>query len=115
MAEPIWRLVKIERTHLGFEDHGMFTAILHMAWDGGGQGFGLHILSEPEVLDRWIKGIMKTVGVSTWEDIAGKEVYMLSGYAQAYAIRNKFEGKRVFWTSDDNEKAYGDIKEVEFA
>ena len=78
---------RIESTMLGVEDHGIFTAVLMLAFDGTGQGFGTHALDEPIEEDGKFVGrhgtaygldhimrILEVVGVNRWEDLPGKYV-----------------------------------------
>jgi hypothetical protein len=81
----------IERTHLGFEDHGIFTAWLTLDYGSSGQGAGMMCLDQPTPREPggafgregtaygldWIIRALETVGVSTWEEVRGKRVYAL--------------------------------------
>lgn len=80
----------IERTMLGYEDHGILTCFLHLKQDGRGQGFGGYGLDGIPKKDKkgnrfgdrqpsvfcgfWIKRILETVGANKWEDLEGKHV-----------------------------------------
>ena len=73
---------KIVSTALGVEDHGIFTAMIHLDYGGRGQGFGGYSLDAPPV-DRdggrvptkfgmaFIAAILKTLEVETWEKLPG--------------------------------------------
>jgi len=84
------RIAKIESTSLGFQDHGILTAMLHCSWSGGGIGVGGYCLDQPKDkggrdysrtgtaygLDHIIR-IIETVGVDSWEKLTGKDVIVL--------------------------------------
>lgn len=61
----------IRSTHLGFEDHGVFTFMLSLAWDGGVQGFGGWGM-RGEFGPAVIMKILQAVGVERWEELKGK-------------------------------------------
>lgn len=80
----------IKSTHLGGEDHGILSAMLHVEWSGGGVGAGGYCLDEPTNRDArdytrrgtaygldHIMQIMATVGVTGWEKLVGKQVIVL--------------------------------------
>ena len=65
---------KIVGTMLGLEDHGIFTYMIDLDYGGSsGQGFGGYSLGG-EYTNKVILGIMKTVGVETWEKLRGNYV-----------------------------------------
>lgn len=81
------RNARISSTQLGYEDHGILTCWLHLVFSGSGQGFGGYGLDAPPIaraagFERepsvvagfWIARILKTIGVSQWEDLKGKFV-----------------------------------------
>lgn len=70
---------KIERTMLGYEDHGILTCSLTLTQQSSGQGFGGFRLDAPKGKQSimgtfWIKRILEVVGVSKWEDLPGKYI-----------------------------------------
>jgi len=81
-------LGQIERTNLGYEEHGIFTAWVHVKGDSWGQAFGGYVLDTVKHnggiiregsaygLDVIIK-ILETVGVKQWENLIGSEVYLI--------------------------------------
>lgn len=81
-------IATIEATHLGWEDHGILTAGLTLAWDGSGVVFGGYCLDTPEDegtftrtgtaygLD-YLMQVMQTVGVDGWEKLRGAKVIAL--------------------------------------
>ena len=81
------RIGKIERTMLGFEDHGIPTFFLHFDFGGASQGFGGYAWGEYNKKEEQMEGtaagadlilnILKACGVDTWEKIKGKTMYAL--------------------------------------
>ncbi len=72
MADEILN-ARIESTHLGLEDHGIFTFMLMMKFsESSGQGFGGYALPPNAASMNIIAGIIKAVGVEKWEDLRGK-------------------------------------------
>lgn len=68
---------KIKSTMLGIEDHGIMTCFLMLEQEGAGQGFGGYRLDAPKDANSpmgtfWVKRILETVGVRTWEELPGK-------------------------------------------
>lgn len=84
-------IAKVEKTMLGFEDHGIMTCFLHLSFGGSGQGAGGYALDEPrrdasdKFLGRygtsygmeWVIRAIKACGVDTWEQIKGRTVLAL--------------------------------------
>lgn len=78
-------IAHIDATSLGWEDHGILTATLHLSWKGSGIGTGGYCLDTTDNGKRkgtaygldHIMQIMATVGVSRWEDLKGKNVIVL--------------------------------------
>lgn len=60
-------IAKIERTHLGYEDHGIFSITVMFNYGGSSQGFGPIGFSEEVV-----KAIVDSAG--PWEDLVGRTV-----------------------------------------
>ncbi len=65
------RNARIESTMLGFEDHGMITAFVQLKWDGGSQAFGGYNLKHPAYGAAYIEGVLRAVGVDSWEKLKG--------------------------------------------
>ena len=92
---------RIESTMLGYEDHGVFTCMLHFDYgEHGGQGFGGYALSGKNPKDSYyknqycamfIEGILKTVGVEKWEDLIGKHVRVEAEFDGIKRIGNILE------------------------
>jgi hypothetical protein len=83
---------KIVSTSLGVEDHGIFTAYLHLDGGGWGGGFGGYSLDGP-VKDtagkfegrvgsafgaEFIRRVLETLEVETWEKLPGTIVRVTS-------------------------------------
>lgn len=80
------RIAKIESTSLGYEDHGIFTAVLRLNYGASAQGAGLFSLdyrdaetderkeTDPGCVHRFITGCLSACGVSEWEKIRGRTV-----------------------------------------
>jgi hypothetical protein len=86
-------LAKIEKTSLGYEDHGILTAWIYLDYDGVGQGAGGYYFagSKPTIEGLafgmlWVKDFIDTVGVDSWENLVGKQVYAHASYSKVYGI-----------------------------
>ena len=90
---------KIKDTMLGIEDHGIMTFMLHLDYEGSGQGAGGYSLDTPIKKDgqHWqrvgtaggmnlVMEIMKVVGVSKWEDLKGKYIRAQADQRKVHAI-----------------------------
>jgi hypothetical protein len=64
---------RINDTMLGFEDHGIMTFVITVGGDGWAQGFGGVGLGD-DFTDKCIRGILKALKVSRWEDLKEKYV-----------------------------------------
>jgi hypothetical protein len=60
---------QIERTLIGFEDHGIFAVSLSFKGSGWGQGTGCYALGEMDSLDRFVRGVLGALQVRQWEDL----------------------------------------------
>lgn len=80
-------VMRVKSTHLGGEDHGVFTAYLNCEARGSGVGLGGRSMDEYDKetekrvgtaygLDL-IAQMISTVGVGSWEKIPGKDVIVL--------------------------------------
>lgn len=80
-------LGRIERTMLGYEDHGIFTFMLSLDYGGSAQGAGGYGLDEYDKptedrigtaygLDLIIR-ILRVVGVDEWEQVKGKHIHAI--------------------------------------
>lgn len=61
-------------TFLGYEDQGIFTAVLTLQGDGWNQGFGSYSLGEDNANFTFISGVLNTLIIKSWEDVSGKLV-----------------------------------------
>jgi hypothetical protein len=85
------KVARIKSTMLGVEDHGILTAYIHFEGDGWGIGVGGFGLDTPvkdedgKFLRReptaygfdHVVQLARTVGVSTWEELPGREALVL--------------------------------------
>lgn len=97
---------KIESAMLGFEGHGILTCMLYLDYDGGGssKAFGGYNLNSGAELLRWVKGVLKVVGVENWEDLKGKVIRVQredTWNGKIVKIGNLLEDK---WFSPSEEK-----------
>lgn len=77
------RIAKITSTMLGFEDHGMFTAVIDVTYGGSGQGVGFLALGSRDtkataLSGEYIRRVLRAVGVDHWEKLKGRTVYVLT-------------------------------------
>ena len=71
--------MRIDSTMLGFEEHGILSSTLYLRSERVGQGFGGYSLGGLDGIGSaaaglWLARVLKTVGVSKWEDLPGKYV-----------------------------------------
>ena len=85
------QIAKIGGVSLGWEDHGIFTCMVHLDYGGSGQGAGGYGLDEPrrdgegEFIGRfgtafgmeWIARLMRAAGVNDFSDVKGRTVIAL--------------------------------------
>ena len=92
------RTARIQYTHLGWEDHGLFTLCIGLDYGSGAQGFGHLILSNyDKATDRQvgtaygmdlIMRICAVVGVNTWEELKGKHCRTDADYSKIHRLGN---------------------------
>ena len=77
-------IAKITDTHLGYEDHGIFSLNVNFSYGSSSQGTGhysicsKHSDSPDDVVGiRFVKAIVEAAGVGSWEKLAGRTVYVL--------------------------------------
>jgi hypothetical protein len=106
-------IARIASTHLGPEDHGIWTFFLHVEWPGAGVGiggFGLDTYDGERRIGTaygmdMLMRVLETVGVARWEDIPGRNVIVLfeknGGYAGQRAVGlASIDGERVLILSE---------------
>lgn len=77
MTQSITReIAKIERTHLGFEDHDILTGFLHVTYGGASQGIGGYAIAT--VAGPYIQRTLQACGVRSWEKLVGRTIYVLT-------------------------------------
>lgn len=69
------KIARIDKTFLGFEDHGIFTATLSLDYGGSGQGTPGYALAAHA--HDFIVGILRATGVDSWEKVQGRTVLAL--------------------------------------
>lgn len=88
---PHKRIGKIERTFLGYEDHGILTAWLHFTFGPSAQGFGGYFLDEQigrtgdgDTFRRgtaagmdFVARCLGAAGVDGWEKLKGRTLFVL--------------------------------------
>lgn len=87
------RNVKITKTFLGPEDHGIFTCFVHTMAKSAGQGFGGHGLDYKAYGIEYIKRILDAVGVEAWEKLPGVNCRIDADYSKVYGIGHIIEDK----------------------
>lgn len=87
---------KIVRTHLGLEDHGIFTASFTV--EGAGWGQGLPMMTLGDKGEGYVRGLLSVVGVHTWEELVGQQVIVLRGepYGSIVGLANTLDPEKVF-------------------
>jgi len=77
----------IRSTMLGYEDHGILTGFIHVEGSGWGVMLGGFRLDAPPdnapaaACGKFIKAVLRTVGVEKWEDLPGKFIRVETGGA----------------------------------
>lgn len=89
------RVGKVTETFLGIEDHGVFTAFVHVDYGGSRQGIGGHSLAAEDPKTHKLKhkadasvfitGVLRAAGVDSWERLRGRVVYVLFDSPEASA------------------------------
>lgn len=91
MSEIVEQIAKIERVSLGWEDHGIFTCMVHLNYGASGQGAGGYSLDTPVHDDDnhftgrqgtaygmdWIMRLMQAAGVNDFSKLKGRTVIAL--------------------------------------
>jgi hypothetical protein len=119
-------LVTIRRTELGREDHGIFTAGLHVEFGAGATMIGGHVLDDaPAERDpehkrlataygfQWIiEMIAAVVGeYGKWEDVAGKRVFALYESDVAHYSRAGFNCKGIASLDGDRVMIFDQVRD----
>lgn len=82
------RNAKIKSVTLGVEDHGIITIYLNLDYGDSGQSFGGYDLRDSKYLSAWIQGILKIVGVDSWDQLVGKYIKVESSFSKVKRIGN---------------------------
>src|SRR5687768_4557398 len=93
----------IRRVEIGFEDHGIFTLMVHLDYGGAGQGFGgfagdvydkaknrrVGVAFGAEIIMR----LLALVGVSYVHELTGRSVRALHTHSEVVALGNYLTDK----------------------
>lgn len=115
-------LAKIERTALGVEDHGIFTAMLHCSYGHSGQGVGGYTLDQPrrDIDDKFIgrfgtaygmefiRRVLLACGVDSWEKLPGRTIFV---YHEADSWNSPVVGIGPLPTEKGTRFMFDDIKD----
>jgi len=77
------QICKITSTHLGFEDHGIFTAMITVDYGGCSQSIGGFVMGVPDAPHTtpraadFIVGLLKACGVDKWEQLKGRTIFAI--------------------------------------
>jgi len=98
MGETDVKNAKITSTMIGFEDHGCLTYMINLDYGGVSQGAGMGMFGNKKkqngaLFTEHIVGVLVVVGVSTWEELVGKSVRVVSDHCQVYKIGHYLEDK----------------------
>ena len=109
-TEYVGTLVKIDKTTLGYEDHGTMTVYLSVSWGSSGTSLGGYAIDQYDEDKKrrigtaygleWVIQVMRVVGARRWEDVQGKEVIMLHPAGTGY-LKNGFEAVGILSKSSD--------------
>lgn len=80
----------IEKTMLGYEDHGIFTYMITLNYGGSGQGFG-GICLGGEYTDKSIQGLLKALKLEKWESLVGTHVRVKASNCKVFEIGHFME------------------------
>src|SRR5690606_13469136 len=69
-------LMSIASTYLGYEDHGVFVWSVNLEMNGATQGAG-GVFSDTLVGAGFYEKLFDTVGVTSWEGLQGRLIYVL--------------------------------------
>jgi hypothetical protein len=82
-----YEIAKITSTALGYEDHGIFTCVLHVDYGGTSQGVGGYALDRYDEDKRvrvgsvygmeFIARILRAAGVERWEQLKGRTIFVV--------------------------------------
>jgi hypothetical protein len=92
----------ITGTMLGYEDHGILSAMIYLDYGGSGQGFGGYVLDSASPMPHTassrredslacgllIRRVLQVVGVSKWEDLKGKSVRVEASWSEIAKLGN---------------------------
>ena len=80
----------IHKAKIEIEDHDILTIMLHLDYDGSGQGFGGYALGarnwEGGQCSRWLYDLMKLFEVNEFYDLVGKNCRVEADHHKIYRI-----------------------------
>lgn len=97
MSEIEIRNAVINKTMLGFEDHGIFTCWIDLDYGYGGQGFGGRAFGG-EYTDKFIRGLLETLKIEKWEDLIGTHIRAKQTNGAVYEVGHILEDR---WFNPD--------------
>lgn len=72
-------------------ERGVPTSWVHLCFDGGAhQGFGGYLLGG-EFMSIWVSEVLRVVGATKWEDLAGKPVRVRGTWDWIEALGNSLK------------------------
>lgn len=102
-------IARVESTWLGYEDHGIFSLNVSFTYGGSAQGTGHYCVCSADsdrpsdvVGIRLVRAIVDACGVSRWEDLKGRTVFVIkdegwSGLVRGIAPLPTEKGERVIF------------------
>lgn len=101
------RVGTIKSTTIGAEDHGIFTVGFEVKGEGWGVGIGgFNNLTNA---GPWIEGLLRVVGVETWEALRGSPVIVLFDGGRAVGLAHLTLEDRVLVLADLATVTYGKV------
>lgn len=68
----------VSSTHLGIEDHGLFTVSIMFDFGGSSQGLGHRMMGQDaEATGPFLKELLPIFKATTWEELKGKKVFVI--------------------------------------
>lgn len=86
MSEHHKRLAKVTGTFLGIE-RDMLTATISVDYGGTAQGVGGYLLNGHRCA-RFVRGVLRACGVSAWEHVKGRTIYVVLDSADSALFHN---------------------------
>ncbi len=87
---------KILSTKLGPEDHGIFSAYVHLKYGAGQQGFGGYDLRVGGSAYQFIDRVLRAAGVNCWEKLPGTHVRVDAEHSKVHSIGHIIDDDKWF-------------------